>query len=51
MNIWIMQVPSCSYQKIFVLYYDNYVCCVPYDEDDEYVYLRTAYYSWKMKKL
>jgi hypothetical protein len=49
--IWIMQVPSRPYQKMFVLYYDNYVCCVPYDEDDKYVYLRTAYYSRKMKKL
>ena len=49
--IWIMQVPSRPYQRMFVLMYDWYVCWVPFDEDDNYIYLRTAYYSRKMKKL
>ncbi len=49
--IWIRQVPSRPYQRMFILVYEWYVCCVPFDEDDKYVYLRTAYYSRKMKKL
>lgn len=49
--IWIIQVPSRPNQKMFVLLYDGYVCCVPYVEDIDKIFLKTAYLSRKMNKI
>jgi len=42
-------VPSRENQKMFILYYDDDICCVPFVENEEEVFLKTAYYSRKMR--
>lgn len=49
--LWIAKVPSRADQKMFILIYNDYICCVPYVENDTEIFLKTAYYSRKMDKL
>ncbi len=49
--ITIAKVPSRTDQKMFVLLYHDYVCCIPYVENEEEIFLKTAYLSRKMNKL
>ena len=46
----IRKVPSRDNQMMFILYYDEDIYCVPFVEDEEKVFLKTAYYSRKMRK-
>jgi len=47
----IRKVPSRENQKMFILLYEWYICCVPFVNDWNKLFLKTAYFSRKMKKL
>ena len=47
----IIDNPSHPNQSIFIVNYNWYTCCVPFVEDDEKIFLKTAYYSRKQNKL
>ena len=48
--IGIADVPSRIDQKMFILDYDEYVVCVPFVENSEEVFLKTAYRNRKTNK-
>ncbi len=43
--------PNYENQQTFVIIYDWYYCAVPYVEDVDHIFLKTAYLSRKLKKL
>ena len=45
----IRRVPSRDNQRMFILYYDD-ICYVPFVENEKEIFLKTAYYSRKMRK-
>ncbi len=47
----IREVPSRPYQKMFILDYDDYIVCVPFVEDEQKIFIKTAYRSRKTNKL
>lgn len=48
--IGVLDVPSRAGQKMFVLEYDEYIVCVPFVENDEEIFLKTAYKNRKLNK-
>ena len=48
--IRIMKVPSRPYQNMYVINYWWYACCVPFNENDDGIELKTAYFSRKINK-
>ncbi len=48
--IAVAAVPSRSEQEMFVLYYDEYIVCVPFVENEEEIFLKTAYKNRKLNK-
>jgi uncharacterized protein with von Willebrand factor type A (vWA) domain len=46
----IRRVPSRDNQRMFILYYDDDICCVPFVENEKEIFLKTAYYSREMRK-
>ncbi len=47
----IREVPSRPHQKMFILDYDDYIVCVPFVEDEQKIFIKTAYRSRKTNKL
>ncbi|MBX9598654.1 MAG: hypothetical protein K2X04_08775 [Burkholderiales bacterium] len=47
----IRNVPSRPDQKMFILDYDDYIVCVPFVENDDKIFLKTAYRNRKTNKL
>ena len=47
----IREIPSRPHQKMFILDYDDYIVCVPFVEDEEKIFLKTAYKNRKTNKL
>jgi len=47
----IRSVPSRPDQKMFILDYDDYIVCVPFIENDDKIFLKTAYRNRKTNKL
>lgn len=52
-NVAIRSIPNLNHsnQKIFLIQYQGYIVCVPYVEDEEKIFLKTAYYARKYNKL
>ena len=48
--IGIIDVPSRPNQKMFLLDYDEYIVCVPFVENEEEIFIKTAYKSRKVNK-
>lgn len=46
----VLDVPSRPGQKMFVLDYDDYIVCVPFVENEEEIFLKTAYRNRKINK-
>ena len=44
-------VPNHPYQKMFIIDYDEYIVCVPFVEDGNKLFLKTAYRNRKTNKL
>lgn len=47
----IREVPSRPNQKMFILDYGDYIICVPFVEDDQKIFIKTAYRNRKTNKL
>ena len=47
----IREVPSRPNQKMFILDYDDYIVCVPFVEEPNKIFLKTAYKNRKTNKL
>lgn len=47
----IREVPSRPHQKMFILDYEEYIVCVPFVEDEQKIFIKTAYRSRKTNKL
>ncbi len=47
----IREVPSRPHQKMFILDYNDYIVCVPFVEDEQKIFIKTAYRSRKTNKL
>ena len=37
-------------QKLFIINYHGYIVCIPYVEDDEKIFLKTAYHDRRYNK-
>ncbi len=48
--IGIVDVPSRPNQKMFVLDYEEYIVCVPFVENEEDIFIKTAYRNRKINK-
>jgi hypothetical protein len=48
--IAVAEVPSRENQKMFILDYDDYIVCVPFVENEEEIFLKTAYRNRKINK-
>ena len=48
--IGILEHPTRKHQKIFIIQLNGYICCVPFVEDDEKIFLKTARYDRKYNK-
>ncbi|MBX9599212.1 MAG: hypothetical protein K2X04_11655 [Burkholderiales bacterium] len=46
----VIDVPSRSDQKMFLLDYDDYTVCVPFVESDREIFIKTAFRSRKINK-
>jgi hypothetical protein len=46
----VIDVPSRSDQKMFILDYDDYTVCVPFVESDREIFIKTAFRSRKINK-
>ncbi len=46
-----IKVPSRENQKMFLVNYDDYLVCVPFVEDSQEIFLKTAYKNRKLNKL
>ena len=47
----IINHPKKENQRIFIIKLNNYICCVPFVETDDEIFLKTAYYSRKMNTI
>lgn len=43
-------VPHRPGQKMFVIEYDNYMICVPFVENEQEIFIKTAYKSRRLNK-
>lgn len=48
--IAVVDVPSRPGQKMFLLDYNEYIVCVPFVENEEEIFLKTAYKNRKINK-
>ncbi len=48
--IGVFDVPSRLGQKMFILDYDEYIVCVPFVENEEEIFLKTAYRNRKLNR-
>lgn len=46
----VAEVPNRENQKMFILDYENYIVCVPFVENEEKIFLKTAYRNRKINK-
>ena len=44
-------VPNHPHQKMFIIDYEEYIVCVPFVEDTNKIFLKTAYRNRKTNKL
>lgn len=47
----VLSVSSRKEQKMFILDYDDYIVCVPFVENAQEIFIKTAYRNRKLKKL
>lgn len=48
--IEILENPTRENQKLFILNLNGYICCVPFVEDEEKIFLKTARYDRRYNK-
>lgn len=46
----ILEHPTRDHQKLFIINLNGYICCVPFVEDDEKIFLKTARYDRRYHK-
>jgi len=46
----VIKVPSRENQKMFLINYDDYLVCVPFVENEDEIFLKTAYKNRKLNK-
>lgn len=49
-TLGVYSVPSRPEQKMFALNYNDYIVCVPFVENEQEIFIKTAYRSRKLNK-
>ena len=47
----VIENPNYEHQEIFIVSYDDYIWCIPFIEEEDYIFFKTMYKSRKLKKI